>query len=47
MDAETDSRAAVHCEHLFSARKGIEIFDSLPFPSAKAFECRDPFGNRA
>jgi catechol 2,3-dioxygenase-like lactoylglutathione lyase family enzyme len=27
--------------------KGIEIFDSLPFPNAKAFEFRDPFGNRA
>lgn len=27
--------------------KGIEIFDSLPFPNARAFEFRDPFGNRA
>ena len=27
--------------------KNIEIFDSLPFPNAKAFEFRDPFGNRA
>ncbi len=27
--------------------KGIEIFDSLPFPKARAFEFRDPFGNRA
>lgn len=27
--------------------KGIEIFDSLPFPNAKDFEFRDPFGNRA
>jgi catechol 2,3-dioxygenase-like lactoylglutathione lyase family enzyme len=27
--------------------KGIEIFDSLPFPHARAFEFRDPFGNRA
>ena len=27
--------------------KGIEIFDSLPFPKAHAFEFRDPFGNRA
>ncbi len=24
----------------------IEIYDSLPFPNAKAFEFRDPFGNR-
>lgn len=24
----------------------IEIFDALPFPNAKAFEFRDPFGNR-
>lgn len=27
--------------------KEIEIFDSLPFPNAHAFEFRDPFGNRA
>lgn len=27
--------------------KGIEIFDSLPFPNARSFEFRDPFGNRA
>ncbi len=27
--------------------KGIEVFDSLPFPNARAFEFRDPFGNRA
>ena len=26
--------------------KHIEIFDSPPFPNAKAFEFRDPFGNR-
>lgn len=26
--------------------KGIEVIDSQPFPSAKAFEFRDPFGNR-
>ncbi len=25
----------------------IEIFDSQPLPNAKAFEFRDPFGNRA
>jgi hypothetical protein len=25
---------------------GIQVFDSLPFPKAKAFEFRDPFGNR-
>ena len=24
----------------------IEIFESAPFPDAKAFEFRDPFGNR-
>jgi catechol 2,3-dioxygenase-like lactoylglutathione lyase family enzyme len=24
----------------------IETFESLPFPSARAFEFRDPFGNR-
>jgi catechol 2,3-dioxygenase-like lactoylglutathione lyase family enzyme len=27
-------------------KKSIEIFESLPFPNAKAFEFRDPFGNR-
>lgn len=27
-------------------QKSIEIFDSPPFPNAKAFEFRDPFGNR-
>lgn len=27
--------------------KGFEVIDSQPFPSAKAFEFRDPFGNRA
>ncbi len=27
--------------------KGIEILESLPFPQARAFEFRDPFGNRA
>lgn len=27
--------------------KGIEVIDSLPFPNARAFEFRDPFGNRA
>lgn len=26
--------------------RNIEIFDSLPFPDAVAFEFRDPFGNR-
>lgn len=26
--------------------RSIEIFESPPFPSAKAFEFRDPFGNR-
>lgn len=25
---------------------GFEVKDSLPFPDAKAFEFRDPFGNR-
>ena len=28
-------------------KTNIEIFESLPFPSAQAFEFRDPFGNRA
>jgi catechol 2,3-dioxygenase-like lactoylglutathione lyase family enzyme len=27
--------------------EGIEILESLPLPNAKAFEFRDPFGNRA
>ena len=27
--------------------KGIEVIDIQPFPSAMAFEFRDPFGNRA
>jgi catechol 2,3-dioxygenase-like lactoylglutathione lyase family enzyme len=27
--------------------QGIAVSDSLPFPQAKAFEFRDPFGNRA
>jgi catechol 2,3-dioxygenase-like lactoylglutathione lyase family enzyme len=26
--------------------EGVEIADSLPFPRARAFEFRDPFGNR-
>lgn len=26
--------------------RNVEIIDSLPFPRAKAFEFRDPFGNR-
>ncbi len=26
--------------------KGFELKDSLPFPTSKAFEFRDPFGNR-
>jgi len=26
--------------------RGIEIFESPPFPNAEAFEFRDPFGNR-
>lgn len=26
--------------------RGIQVKDSLPFPNAKAFELRDPFGNR-
>lgn len=32
--------------HRFNER-GVEIFESLPFPDARAFEFRDPFGNRA
>jgi catechol 2,3-dioxygenase-like lactoylglutathione lyase family enzyme len=48
---KTKAHVAYRVDNLDSWRQkiqdyGLEIADSPPFPNAKAFEFRDPFGNR-